>query len=114
MEAKQKPNLPKTMKAVTLDKFGGLAKCMEVPVPTVEGSDVLVKIEVAPLNPADLSFMRGYYSSQKKLPVTLGYEGTGRVIDAGPEPYAQSLIGRKVAVLIDKSQHGSFAEYAIA
>lgn len=106
--------IPKMMKASVLDKFASPARFVEVPVPKVEGSDILVKIEIAPLNPADLSFMRGYYSSQKKLPVTLGYEGTGLVVDAGPDQYAQSLIGRKVAVLIDKGQHGSYAEYAVA
>jgi NADPH:quinone reductase-like Zn-dependent oxidoreductase len=59
-------------------------------------------MEVSPINPADLSFMKGYYSSAKKLPVTIGSEGAGLVVEAGSDPYARSLIGRKVAILVEK------------
>lgn len=31
----------------------------------------------------DLSFIKGYYSSVKKLPVTPGFEGSGIVIASG-------------------------------
>lgn len=58
--------------------------------------------------------MKGYYSSVKKLPVTLGSEGAGVVVDTGSDPYAKSLLGKKVSILVEKGQHGCFAEYAVA
>lgn len=106
--------IPPTMKALVLEKFGSPPKYMDVPVPRPGNSEILVKMEVSPINPADLSFMKGYYSSAKKLPVTIGSEGAGVVVDAGADAYARSLIGKKVAILVEKGQHGCFAEYAVA
>lgn len=95
--------IPQTMKALVLDKFGAPPRYTEVPVPRPGVGEVLVRIEVAPINPADLSFQKGYYSSVKKLPVTLGSEGTGVVVETGSnDPYALSLIGKKVALIVEK------------
>lgn len=85
--------IPEKMKALVLEKYGVPPKCLELPVPKPEGTQILVRIEVAPLNPADLSHMKGYYSSTKELPVTIGLEGAGVVVDAGTDSYARSLIG---------------------
>jgi len=106
--------IPATMNALVLEKFGTLPTLQRVPVPRPGATEILVKIEVAPINPADLSFMKGYYSSVKKVPVTVGSEGAGVVVEAGSDPYARSLIGKKVAILVEKGQHGCFAEYAVA
>jgi NADPH2:quinone reductase len=77
------PNLPKTMKALVLDEFGGTPVLKDVPVPKPKYNEVLIKIVYAPLNPMDLSFLKGYYSSVKKLPVTIGFEGCGVVVASG-------------------------------
>jgi len=76
-------NLPKTMKALVLEEFGGTPILKDVPVPKPKYNEVLIKIEYAPLNPMDLSFLKGYYSSVKKLPVTIGFEGCGTVVASG-------------------------------
>ena len=76
-------NLPKTMKALVLEEFGGTPTLKDVPVPKPKYNEVLIKIEYAPLNPMDLSFLKGYYSSVKKLPVTIGFEGCGTVVASG-------------------------------
>ncbi|MFM5930460.1 MAG: zinc-binding dehydrogenase [Novosphingobium sp.] len=86
-----------------------------------KGSEVLVKVEASPINPSDLGLLFGpadlanaLYSPGKlvadmpapaframqarvgeSLPV--GSEGSGIVIAAGDDPYAQSLIGKRVA-----------------
>jgi NADPH2:quinone reductase len=44
---------------------------------------VLIKIECSPLNPMDLSFIKGSYSSVKKLPATPGFEASGTVVASG-------------------------------
>ncbi|KAL4506946.1 hypothetical protein ABPG72_001367 [Tetrahymena utriculariae] len=106
--------IPPTMKALVLEKYGAPPIYVDVPVPRPGHSEILVKVIVSPINPADLSFMKGYYSSQKKIPVTLGSEGAGIVVDAGADPYAMSLIGKKVSILVEKGQHGCFAEYAVS
>lgn len=102
------------MRGLVLETYGKNPEVKEIPVPKPNVNEILVKIEVAPINPADLSFMKGYYSSQKKLPVTIGSEGSGICVDAGPDEYSQSLIGKKVSILVEKGQHGCFAEYAVA
>lgn len=75
--------IPKTMKALVLEEFGKPLQVREVLVPKLKKNEVLVKIEYAPLNPMDLSFMKGSYSSVKKLPVTPGFEGSGTVVASG-------------------------------
>ncbi|GAB4250490.1 MAG: zinc-binding dehydrogenase [Candidatus Methylacidiphilales bacterium] len=46
--------------------------------------EVLVAMEAAPINPADLNYISGTYGVRPKLPATPGLEGCGRVIEAGP------------------------------
>lgn len=61
--------------------------------------------------------MRGLYNVKLNYPYTPGWEGSGTVVQAGENPQAQALIGKRVAFM--KSQElntyndgGSFAEYA--
>lgn len=74
---------PKTMKALVLEEFGGTPILKDIPIPKPRHNEVLIKIEYSPLNPMDLSFLKGYYSSVKKLPVTIGFEGCGTVVASG-------------------------------
>lgn len=101
------------MKALVLEEFGGIPTLKDVPVPKPKYNEVLIKIEYAPLNPMDLSFLKGYYSSVKKLPVTIGFEGCGTVVASGGGFYGWTLVGKKVAVYVQRSPHGTFAEYAV-
>jgi len=54
-----------------------------VPIPKLKKNEVLIKIECSPLNPMDLSFIKGSYSSVKKLPATPGFEASGTVVASG-------------------------------
>ncbi|MBP2706123.1 zinc-dependent alcohol dehydrogenase family protein [Microbispora sp. RL4-1S] len=60
--------------------------------------DVLVEVDAAPVNNADLLFTMGWFSAQPRLPQPLGAEGVGRVIRAG-EDVDQTLVGRRVLIL---------------
>ena len=86
-----------------------------------KGTEVLVKVEAAPINPSDLALLFGMadlanaeYAPGKivaDMPAVavkamagrvgqrldVGAEGSGTVIAAGDDPYAQSLIGKRVA-----------------
>ncbi|MAE91352.1 MAG: NADH oxidase [Pelagibaca sp.] len=93
----------------------------EVTTPDPTGSQVLVKMEAAPINPSDLAILVGaadidsaeftpgrfvakvpesYNAGSKarhglKLPA--GNEGAGTVVAAGDDPAAQALIGQRVS-----------------
>ena len=95
----------------------------EVPVAAPGGDEILVKVEGSPINPSDLgllvgaadistarsaggvttaavppAFMRAMAGRlDESMPV--GNEGAGTVIAAGPDPVAQALVGKKVAML---------------
>ena len=94
-----------------------------VPVAAPGGDEILVKVEGSPINPSDLgllvgaadvstaksaggvttaavppAFMRAMAGRlDESMPV--GNEGAGTVIAAGPDPVAQALVGKKVAML---------------
>ncbi|NND66504.1 MAG: NADH oxidase [Halioglobus sp.] len=104
----------------------------EVADPT--GSQVLVEMEAAPINPSDLAILTSmadlenaeyskgkfvatmpepFNSAQKgrhgqRLPV--GNEGAGVVIAAGDDEYAQSLVGQRVACV----PGNAYSQYCIA
>ncbi|MBW8811904.1 MAG: zinc-binding dehydrogenase [Caulobacterales bacterium] len=99
----------------------------EVAVAAPTGDEVLVRVEGSPINPSDLGLLLGPadLSTAKpsgapdrpvltaKVPpglmravaarldesMPVGNEGAGTVVAAGPDPAAQALIGRKVALL---------------
>lgn len=69
---------------------------------TPEGSpgegEVVIEIEAAPINAADLLFAAGYFAIYPQVPAVLGAEGVGRVVGAGPQ-VDRALIGRRVLIL---------------
>ncbi|MCY7304628.1 MAG: zinc-binding dehydrogenase [Rhodoferax sp.] len=100
---------------------------VEVPVSAAGADEVLVRVEAAPMNPSDLGLLFGVadLSTAKasgsaarpvitaKVPEKLmkgmagrmdesmpvGNEGAGVVVQAGPSPQAQALMGKTVALL---------------
>ena len=95
----------------------------ETPLPPPLASQVVVQVEAAPINPSDLGLLFGpadvagaQYAAgrieaqmppaalrafQGRIGLTLpaGNEGAGLVIEAGSDPAAQALLGRRVAAL---------------
>lgn len=119
----------------TLDANGTLTvEVSEAPVPTPGPSQVLVKMEAAPINPSDLALLfsaadlenaeyspgkivaqmpEPFLSGQKgrhgqRLPV--GNEGAGTVIAAGTSDMAQALVGQRVACV----PGNAFGQYCVA
>lgn len=70
----------------------------DAPTARPTGDELLVAIEAAPVNNADILFAAGWFGIYPKVPSALGAEGVGRVIDAGPQA-DRSLVGRRVLVL---------------
>lgn len=93
----------------------------EAVLPPPQGDEVVIAVEAAPINPSDLALLFGpadlaaatYEPGRILAPMpeaamramqgrvgeamAVGNEGAGTVIAAGSDPYAQSLIGRRVA-----------------
>ena len=77
------------MKAVQFARHGvphEVCDCVELDdVGAPEADEVVVEIEAAPINPADLLIIEGRYPGPETLPAGLGIEGVGRVT-AADEP----------------------------
>lgn len=77
------------MKAIHLLEHGrpeAVCACVEVDDPGAPVEDeVLVKIQAAPINPADLLTIEGRYPGPTALPAVMGIEGAGRIVQVGHE-----------------------------
>ena len=75
------------MRAVQITQFGkpeDVVRVVDLPEPPTPGAgEVKVAVEVAPLNLHDLLLVRGALG-RPPLPLVLGAEGVGRVIETGP------------------------------
>lgn len=105
--------------------------------PCPMGQELLVRVEAAPINPADVKAMFCSLLSEQletngtgieavvqgkappelmaqlakriDVPLPIGNEGVGLVVSAGPEPKAQALLGTRVSV----AAGGMFSDYRI-
>ncbi|MDH3594991.1 MAG: zinc-dependent alcohol dehydrogenase family protein [Rhodospirillales bacterium] len=75
------------MKVVQFARYGvphEVCACVEMEDPGAPAADeVVIAIEAAPINPADLLIIEGRYPGPAELPAPLGIEGVGRVVAAG-------------------------------
>ena len=105
------------MRAVELRAYEGGADALatvDKPVPRPSAGQVLVRIKASPINPSDLSFLRGAYGIRKSLPVVPGFEASGRVVASGGGVWANHIVGRRVACAAPASGDGTWAEYMVA
>ncbi len=102
------------MKAIRIHEFGqseDVLKYEDVSVPEPKGGEVLIKVEAASLNRADLGLRKGTYRiAADALPVTPGREFAGTVakLGAGVSEFA---VGQRV---VGYPSLGGYAEYAVA
>lgn len=83
----------------------------EIEIPKPQGRQVLIKVTAAPCNPSDIAFMRGGYNIRKPLPVVMGFECTGTIVETGDTAQAKQMIGKRVAAFTQSSENGTWAEY---
>jgi NADPH:quinone reductase-like Zn-dependent oxidoreductase len=109
------PALPKTMRAITISRYGGpevLEHREDAPVPNPGPGEILVEVAYAGVNFMDVHTRQGKYASSRtypvRLPCTLGMEGAGTVVAIGPG-IDRLAIGDRVAWCI---AWGSYAQYA--
>jgi NADPH2:quinone reductase len=105
------------MRAVELRSYDGGADSIviaEKPVPRPGAGQVLVRIAAAPVNPSDLSFIRGTYGIKKRLPVVPGLEGSGEVVATGGGLFPRYFFGKRVACASPADGDGTWAEFMLA
>jgi NADPH:quinone reductase-like Zn-dependent oxidoreductase len=102
------------MKAIRIHKFGesdDVLQYEDVSVPEPKAGEVLIKVEAASLNRADLGLRKGTYRiAADALPVIPGREFAGTIakLGAGVNEYA---IGQRVVAY---PSIGGYAEFAVA
>ncbi|MCO5556667.1 hypothetical protein L7F22_010218 [Adiantum nelumboides] len=106
----------KLMQALQYSSYGGgpsALKRVEVPVPTPNKGEVLVKLEAVSVNPFDWKIQSGVARPflPSKFPYIPGTDIAGEVVSLGQGVNGFS-VGDKVITWL--SNGGSFAEYAVA
>lgn len=103
------------MKAFSLKNYGGPEKALltNVDLPQCGPNDLLIQIVAAGLNPVDFKIREGKLKliNSPVLPVTMGNELAGEVIECGPN-VTQFKRGDQVIARVEKERLGAFAEYA--
>ena len=97
------------MKAILVNEDKSL-RWDNVPDPVIKSDEVLVKIEAAALNRADLMQREGDYPPPAGCPEWMGLEVAGTVVEIGDEAKERSAwkLGDKVCALLGG---GGYAEY---
>ena len=85
-------------------------KLEDLPTPEPAGSQVLVRIAAAGVNPVDTYMRSGNHAHAPRLPYTPGKDGAGVVEKVGPEAGRFSIGGR---VYTAGSITGTYAEFAL-
>ena len=97
------------MKAILVNEDKSL-RWDDVPDPVIKADEVLVKIEAAALNRADLMQREGDYPPPAGCPEWMGLEISGEIMEIGPEARQKSTwqLGDKVCALLGG---GGYAEF---
>ncbi|UUY08372.1 zinc-binding dehydrogenase [Pseudomonas sp. J452] len=85
----------------------------EMPVPRPKAGEVLIKIEAAPIQPADFWYMQGRYGKVDRPPMVPGIEGAGTVVAAGSGVMPRMLLGQKVSCGSAQGYTGTWAQYMV-
>ncbi|WLE60560.1 quinone oxidoreductase [Burkholderia plantarii] len=103
------------MRAIRIEQYGGpeVLRRVEIPVPAPGPGEVLVKLACAGINFMDVHTRQGKYRDSRtypvRIPCTLGMEGAGEVVSAGPGA-GHFRPGERVAWCI---AWGAYADYAV-
>lgn len=102
------------MKAIRIHQFGpseDVLQFEEVPIPEPKAGELLIKVEAASLNRADLGLRKGTYRiAPDQLPLIPGREFAGTVAKVGVD-VREFAVGQRVVAY---PSLGGYAEYAVA
>jgi NADPH:quinone reductase len=99
------------MKAIAISEPGGpeVLQLVDMPIPTPDKGQVLVKVAAAGVNRPDILQRQGGYPAPPDAPLTPGLEIAGEVVGLG-EGVHRYEVGDKVCALVPG---GGYAQYAV-
>jgi NADPH:quinone reductase-like Zn-dependent oxidoreductase len=103
------------MQALQLTKFGDPGDSVRLVsrhTRPADAGELLLEVHAAPIHPSDIHLIRGFYGLRPELPIDLGADGVGTVVEAGSAA-DRALIGRRV-ILIPTYEHGTWAGKTVA
>ncbi|MFA5504583.1 MAG: NADPH:quinone reductase [Vulcanimicrobiota bacterium] len=97
------------MRAIKVEQFGPpeVMQCGEVTLASPGPGQARVRIEAAGVNPVDTYIRSGAYGRLPELPYTPGRDGSGVVVEVGPD-YDGPPVGQRVYLV--ESLTGTYAE----
>src|SRR5438270_8740706 len=109
------PDSEAHMQALQLTKFGDPGDSVRLvsrQPRQPDAGELLIDVHAAPVHPSDIHLIRGFYGLRPQLPMDLGADGVGTVVQAGSAA-DHRLVGRRV-ILIPTYEHGTWAEKTVA
>lgn len=108
------------MKAAAIKQWGGADsfEFMQLPIPSLDAGDVLIKVAYAGVNPADWKMRAGHLASafpNTSFPFVVGLDGSGTVVAIGKDIVDFSVGDRVVTGnnIFQSGMPGSYAEYMV-
>ena len=103
------------MKASVLNETGGVLQLQDVAMPVPQGLTALIKVDSIGVNLAESQMRLGQYPVKLPVPVILGSEVAGIVVEVGDRSI-DHLIGKRVVAALPAAGifTGGYAEYVVA
>jgi NADPH:quinone reductase-like Zn-dependent oxidoreductase len=102
------------MKAIYIKQYGDKEQLIigELPKPSIEPHQVLIKVAAAGVNPVDFHVRNGMFkdTDMHKLPLILGWDAAGEITEIGSE-VSQFAVGDKVFTFAPIAAQGAYAEF---
>jgi NADPH2:quinone reductase len=118
-EVSMTQTLGKTMKAVAIDRFGGVEtlETQELPIPATGADEVLIHVEAAGVGVWDPFEREGGFAKQFNIkpvfPLVLGSDGAGTVQAVGPQVKRFKNGDRVYGISFLNPKGGFYAQYAV-
>jgi NADPH:quinone reductase-like Zn-dependent oxidoreductase len=106
--------MPKTMRAVAIDRFGGpeVLSVHSLPVPDLDPDEVLIAVDTAGVGGWDADMRAGWSpSGRTRFPLVLGTDGAGIVAAVGSNVRRLKPGNQVYAYSWDNPKGGFYAEY---
>jgi NADPH:quinone reductase-like Zn-dependent oxidoreductase len=103
------------MRAARVLAIGSLADIVveDIPIPVPEEDQLLVKVDLAALNPIDYKVALPGHRGGREFPLTLGFDAVGTVSVVG-SAVSSVAVGDRVCLMTDIMAPGTAAEYVLA
>jgi NADPH:quinone reductase-like Zn-dependent oxidoreductase len=108
--------IPKTMRAVAIDRFGGpeVLTLHSLPVPVPEPDEVLIRLHTAGVGGWDAQMRGGWWpEGRPRFPAVLGSDGAGTIAAVGSRVRRLQVGAKVYAYSFNNAKGGFYAEYVV-